>query len=243
MCFNTPNNWQLGWYSAQEISINPLTELSASTQTFTLNGIDDYTGDNSGDKYVAVRLTRVNTYGDYYIGLNKATGINSGTLQSKNMLTITEKEGGEYDSYPSILQARLTEGMSYTLENFDGSGVDIEIKFISLSSTDAVIEVTDNNENENECDSEFKLELKTDQFPEDISWTVKDSSDTIVLTSPEYKSIEIVTEVCCVLKLFKNKHISNIITHSIHSTFAFQEILCLSSGLYTFKINDSFGGR
>ena len=216
MCFNTPNNWQLGWFSSQEISIDPIFDLSSRTRTFTLNGIDDYTGDNSGDKYVAVRLIQSDSNGDFYIGFNKATGINSGTLMSENMLTITEKYGGPYDSDTSMLLAQLTEGRSYTLENFDGWDVDVEIKFISLSSdrTDAVIEVTNNiektnndddnddeNNDEKECKNKnkpelFKLELKTDQFPEDTSWTVKDSNGDIVGSSPEYSVNEKTTEVC-----------------------------------------------
>lgn len=223
MCFNTPNSWQLGWYSSQEISINPLEDLVAGRRTFILNGVDDYTGNANSGKYIGVRLARVNSFGDFYIGYNKASGINRGTLRAGNMVTVIDKDGGPYDSNESTLEAELKEGDSFILQNFDGSGRDVEIKFVSLSpdKSDAVVEVTNDTADDisvnvidmnpistpddasedigvkiGTCDNAFKLKLNTDRWPSDISWTVKDSNGTTIATSPEYTTSDVLVEVC-----------------------------------------------
>lgn len=73
MCFNPAKNWQLGWYDGARENVNP---ASTGTRAFTMNGVDDYDGENGGT--VVLRLEQVGgivNQRDYYVGYNRATGM------------------------------------------------------------------------------------------------------------------------------------------------------------------------
>jgi hypothetical protein len=87
-CFNGPKNCQLGWYSRQNRTIDPIygepaimTEIS-KTRNFIMNGGVDYNikGDTE-NKLVSLRLRQRGSELDYYIGYNRAFGFNMGTQE------------------------------------------------------------------------------------------------------------------------------------------------------------------
>ena len=60
---------------------------------------------------------------DFFIGFNRQAGVNSGTMEAANEVTIVD-QGDGYS--PSTLQAKLSAGQKYTFQNAQ-TGVDIHI--------------------------------------------------------------------------------------------------------------------
>jgi len=141
MCFNAAKSYQLGWYPNQMESVNAL-ELPNGEQTYTLNGIVDY---GNSDGYVTMRIEDdgQNYRGkDYYIGYNRATGFNSGTILGRNKVQIFEKIndwGDRNGPGQSYLLASLGPNGSYSWR-IDGK--DITVDVISIDGKDAVITLT-----------------------------------------------------------------------------------------------------
>jgi len=96
MCFNNAKMWQLGWYSDRQF------EFSGTSTTVELVGISQYTSAGSGQQIV-VRipggLASVLSGSDFYIGFNRKTGMNSGTVEGGNQVTIQTKPAGSPTSY------------------------------------------------------------------------------------------------------------------------------------------------
>jgi hypothetical protein len=106
--------------------------------------VAEYDGNKaSTTRFVSVRIERANSSKDYYIGYNRKVGINAGTLENGDQLTILEKEGGPTVYGQSWKLASIHPGQHYILSNFDGTGLDVKIKFVRLSpdKKDATVEV------------------------------------------------------------------------------------------------------
>jgi len=126
MCFNAAKSWQFGWYDDRHIV------LSTSNPTYEgqLVGIADYSPSSAP---VLVKLNTA-TSTDYYVNFNRKTGINSGTVEAGNQVTVVE-QGGEGTGYAeSSLKAKLGNGGIYTISNFDGSGQDATIVVNSINT-------------------------------------------------------------------------------------------------------------
>ncbi|KAL3910872.1 MAG: hypothetical protein SGILL_007517, partial [Bacillariaceae sp.] len=78
----------------------------------------------------------------YYIGYNRAVGMNSQTKEGGNRVTIVKKTTVGYQT--TNLEATLSTGSTYTINDFRGSGEDVRIKFAASShNTDkAIVEIT-----------------------------------------------------------------------------------------------------
>jgi len=87
MCYNPAQNWQMNWYADKQIDIDPSTDLCGDPTEYVLNGIDDYGNATPG----ALLIIKI---GPIYIGYNKATGINSGTQEMADQVTLQQKIGG-----------------------------------------------------------------------------------------------------------------------------------------------------
>ena len=72
---------------------------------------------------------------DLFLMYNKKTGINSGTLEAGNLVTVVEAdaEGTAYGE--SWLVAKLSAGQSYTGSNYLGNGKDLVISVLSIGAT------------------------------------------------------------------------------------------------------------
>ena len=71
---------------------------------------------------------------DYYIGFNRQIGINAGTQEAGNQVTIQRRNTGTGYAV-STLVAKLSAGGTYTIPNFRGSGDDVIIQVQSFSLT------------------------------------------------------------------------------------------------------------
>ena len=174
MCYNPVNNYQLGWYDDQTATIDPLHGMP---REFILNGVPDY-GKNP-DALLALRLVQEDFDRDYYIGYNRATGINSDTGEDKDSVTVHWKEGFPHEHRTSTKIAGLRPGHRYLIEDYNGSGKTVQIAFVGITeSGDARIVLLEGSDPlpppPGNC-QEFTVEVVTDDYPEDQSWYIADT--------------------------------------------------------------------
>ena len=99
----------------------------------TLVGIADYLN-NPANHSVVIKL-ETNTATDFFIGFNRAVGVNSQNDEADDEVTIiTTGNNGEGYSQ-SYLQAHLVQGESYTINSFAGSGRKIVIEAVNIDIT------------------------------------------------------------------------------------------------------------
>ncbi len=200
MCYNPQKNYQLGWYDDKVKTINP---LDGKRHEYNINGVVDYKRNN--DALVVLRLDQASMVQDYYIGFNRATGMNSQTTEDANMLTIVRKENGAPDAYGlSTKVASLIPGQITVINNFNGKK-DIYVKFAGLRNGDARVIISENyhevqsQQPMNHC-KKFTIEVNTDSYPEDNAWFIVDNSDwgEAVALSPKYmnKNQKYRQEIC-----------------------------------------------
>jgi len=244
MCFNAAKNFQLGWYENAKQSFYPL-EYKNSVQNFVLNGVDDYQkeGTTNGE-LITLRLVEfgdeynfdVNAYGnDYYIGYNRQTGINSGTVEAPNQVVIFRKDSGGPDEYgESNRIADLNPGEQHTIRNFKGTIFDVTIfvKPFLNNGRDAPIEISvvgDGVPTESPTEScgssgpagRFQVELNIDRYSYETSWELIDNDSNSVIESAP-----------------KEDHLGR--TRYNYPNDG-NKYYCLEESCYTFKITDSYG--
>jgi len=192
MCFNAAKNFQLNWYKNQETTFNPLENLSREPTTFILNGVDDAVRGKS-KKLVTLRL-ETDGRADYYIGYNRATGINSGTVEAKNQVSVFKKERGGPKNYgKSIRVIAMSSNDEFTIEKWNGSVYDVTIRVvgkIGKNIKDAKIEVSVSGFIPTEAPTascngvnRFILELGIDAFGLETSWELKENTSGELIAS------------------------------------------------------------
>jgi len=140
-CYNPQKSYQLGWYEDKTETINPLD--GSGEYEFVLNGIADY--EKNDDALVILRLEQTSLLPDYYVGFNRAEGINKNTWEDIDKVTIVRKDkGGPKEYGQSTKVGSLEPGKSFTIESFNDQR-DIEISFVSLEDGDARIVVIDSD--------------------------------------------------------------------------------------------------
>ena len=131
MCFNAAKSWQSGWY-ADKSSV-----MATSCQTFRLSGISDYP-DTSNEVLVKINLGG----NDLFIAFNAKKGINSGTQEAGNKVTVVQAGKGGEDYSTSTLLAKLSNGQTYN----HSSGASIQVTNIASSEyADVFISLGDCN--------------------------------------------------------------------------------------------------
>uniref|UniRef100_A0A7S4AQ38 Peptidase M11 gametolysin domain-containing protein n=1 Tax=Pseudo-nitzschia australis TaxID=44445 RepID=A0A7S4AQ38_9STRA len=150
MCFNSAKNYQLGWYKEQQDVVNPLTDIlgKINYRDYILNGVNDFQfGRNDAkNNLISLRLKQQNSGEDYYAGFNRRSGINSGTVEDANHVTIVKKKSGpiEYGQSWKVSTLSRTEDV-YTIKNYDKSSFDVTVKLISIIGKDAKIRISTTN--------------------------------------------------------------------------------------------------
>lgn len=141
MCYNAVNNYQLGWYSLR--TVRPISD-NWDGGTYLVSGVSDFDRDDS-TKIVSLRLEQLNLANnqkrDYYIGYNKAEGINAETQLDGDKVIVFLKEGGVDESQLSWKVAALQIGEMFVIDNFDNSGTPLKVHFTSIDSDAAVVDV------------------------------------------------------------------------------------------------------
>lgn len=177
MCFNPAKNFQLGWYSNKIMDYNPL-KSSPSTQTFVLNGVNDYT--KNPNAKISIRLEQANKVQDYYIGYNRVSGMNRDSTEDANKVTILRKDLGKPDQYGlSTKVAALSPGQVYTIQGFNNER-DLTITFYSISDDlrDATIKIGEALPPP-PCE-DYTVEFLADGYPGDNSWTIREKGTGVV---------------------------------------------------------------
>jgi len=108
-CFNAAKSWQTGWYRDKGVTINS----SGKTACFAgiLHGVADYPV--AGTVLLRVQNGSDN---DYYINFNSKKGINGGTQEGGNQVTVVSRARGPRDSYAeSELVAKLGQDESFSI--------------------------------------------------------------------------------------------------------------------------------
>ena len=217
MCYNPQKNYQLGWYDDQVASINPLDGVGK--REFILNGVADYRKNTNALVVLRLEQTQLQTeeqvQQDFYLGFNRATGMNSQVHEDKNKVTIVRKDYGAPDKYGQSTKIdSLSPGERAFLENFNGERT-VEVHFVGITNGNAKIVINDplNDPDANKC-SMHTVEIMTDSYPGDTSWKIVDEQENIIAQGSEYKGAK---------KLYS-------------------ETVCLTDGQkYEFRLNDAYG--
>ena len=211
-CFNPAKNFQLNWYDDAEITEDPRSQ--GYTNTLTLVGIDEYP--DRGDSPVTVRL-ETGGGADYFVGFNRAsaTGPNRMNDEGDNQVTIVQVNGNSGESYSqSFLKAKLSQGQSYAITNYAGTGktVTITATSIDISTTPgtAVVYISDGlvpappsppptpapvtpAPTIASCPGAqemMEVQIQTDNYASETTWTLTDKcgSNGVILSGGPYGS-------------------------------------------------------
>lgn len=138
MCFNAAKSWQLGWYADKSVTAFPLS----SDWSGRMMGLADY---RSSARYTVLLKLETGQDTDFYLGFNRKTGVNSGTLESADkVLVIAQGRNGNIGYSDSKTMATLSSGQTHTIDNFGDSGrsVVIDVKTINLSTSPGYADIT-----------------------------------------------------------------------------------------------------
>lgn len=125
-CYNTPKSYKFGWYASRHV------EWVAGSSQFNGNLIG--VGDVGNTNVIAADrvLVRIGTAGnDYYVGFNRKSGINIGTGEAEDQVTIHTRAAGTAYEY-SYLVAKLSAGQSYSF-TVGGATTVVEVGAIDLA--------------------------------------------------------------------------------------------------------------
>eukprot|EP00551_Chaetoceros_affinis_P003807 CAMPEP_0203661788 /NCGR_PEP_ID=MMETSP0088-20131115/59787_1 /ASSEMBLY_ACC=CAM_ASM_001087 /TAXON_ID=426623 /ORGANISM="Chaetoceros affinis, Strain CCMP159" /LENGTH=774 /DNA_ID=CAMNT_0050524481 /DNA_START=1 /DNA_END=2326 /DNA_ORIENTATION=+ len=134
-CFNNAKNWQLGWYADRRATATPLT---ASWDGDLVGFAEVNSIPATSDQVILLKVEGDDV--DYYVGFNRKVGINSGTQEAGNQVTIQSRPLGTGYA-ESILVAKLSAGGTYVISDFAGELVTIEVLSINTASTPGVASV------------------------------------------------------------------------------------------------------
>jgi hypothetical protein len=168
------NNINDGTAVVGRSTVNAINDVRR--RKFIMNGVSDYKNnikendDGDDNPLIVIRLavllddydgdSSLQGLADYYLGYNRAIGINADTTEDRNKITIIRKDYGTlpFDYGESTKVASLNVGKSYTIQDIFGRKqqdeylsnpsqiipiIDVQIEFISLSmdGQDASIEI------------------------------------------------------------------------------------------------------
>ena len=173
-CFNPHKNFFLPWYTDQNNSTDPLD--GDGTRDFLLNGVANYGDDPLAT--ISLRLQTPSSPYDYFVGFNRKSGVNAGSLTEPNMVTVVRAEKDSIRK--SIKIASLVPGSAYEIEDFDGIGNNVTVLFLALTDgKDATVRIFDGPlpppNDPDDCLTNLTVLINVDQYPADTSWSVIDA--------------------------------------------------------------------
>ena len=134
MCYNNAKSWQLGWYGLKN---ETLDFSKRGGFNGTLVGVNDYQNAAATGKYVVVKIVG-GTAGDFFVGFNRQTGINSNTQEAFNQVTVQRQVG----KGKSSLLAKLSAGGQLNVTNFQNTkSLIITVTTINVSQTPSFADV------------------------------------------------------------------------------------------------------
>merc|ERR1712176_533833 len=131
MCFNAAKSHQTGWYADEVTVVTPDADGDDGCFDDQVYGVADYSN-GQNDQTVIVRVDDPSA-DDYFIAYNRKTGINSGTVEGGNTVTV-QRQGANGASYAeSELLAKLNAGNSYTI-----SANNMIVTFVETATSNGV---------------------------------------------------------------------------------------------------------
>jgi hypothetical protein len=134
MCFDGAKSWQTGWYASKSKFVDPSTGGCFEGIVY---GISDF-----GNAASSTVLLKINDFSstDYYVAFNRQSGINAGTLEARNQVTVT-RQGAEGAGYAeSELVAKLSAGGRWS-GAVSGKNMAVNVLSIDLASSPAFARV------------------------------------------------------------------------------------------------------
>jgi hypothetical protein len=113
MCYNPAKSWQLGWYGLRRTSLDFSKQGGFNGKII---GVTDYAHAASSGKYVNVKVSGSNSAEDVFIGFNRNEGINSGTKEGRDQVTVHSQAGAGRSTIlvRSILSPEVATGTCVT---------------------------------------------------------------------------------------------------------------------------------
>eukprot|EP00548_Thalassiothrix_antarctica_P016216 CAMPEP_0194194290 /NCGR_PEP_ID=MMETSP0154-20130528/75503_1 /TAXON_ID=1049557 /ORGANISM="Thalassiothrix antarctica, Strain L6-D1" /LENGTH=954 /DNA_ID=CAMNT_0038918707 /DNA_START=30 /DNA_END=2890 /DNA_ORIENTATION=- len=197
MCYNPAKSYYIGWYSEGIVDFDPSVEDQWSG---TLMGVGQWKDYNSNERpHPVVVKIETGTSTDYFVGFNRAAGANADNDEADDLVTIIET-GNNGESYSqSFLKGYIGTGQAYTFTNWQDSGQDlvIYVENIDITSNPGTAQVTISTDGTQVptpaptplagCNQDTVLvDLTTDNYPQETSWQVKNSSGDVVFSREGY---------------------------------------------------------
>ena len=133
MCYNAAKNWYIGWYNDRRAILYPNNQPSTWSDTKRMVGVADYKF--NGNNFPVTMKLETGGPNDYFIGFNRARGINSDNDEADDEVTIVQTGSDGMGYSQSWLKATLQVGESYTISNFDGQGKNINVKLLDIDKS------------------------------------------------------------------------------------------------------------
>ncbi len=199
LCYNPAKSWQLGWYSLRRKLLDFTQEGKFTGQ---LIGVNDYKHSSAEGKYVNIKIEHPGSNKEIYVGFNLATGINSETPEAPNLVTVQAQASNGHSWLLAKLDSGNNH--QHKIPNFIGTGtLNIDVKSINLGASPPVADVEIFMEYTAECNDDsackhleacaigtcqqgfclydtstcpgnFLLQLATDTYPSELTWSVED---------------------------------------------------------------------
>ena len=122
-CYNPGASWRIGWYNDQLRDLD-VTSPSFSKWEGAIVGIADYKRRNLP---VIVRLIAPTSKSHYFVGFNRAIGVNQHSNEARDLVTVHKMR--EFFINDSFLMASLAHNDEYIIEDFDDRGIDLKVQF------------------------------------------------------------------------------------------------------------------
>ena len=132
-CFNAAKMSELGWYTNRVVSINPTVD----TFNGKVIGVADYGISDTAHTLVVEIVNPVAVEDNIYLTYNRAKGINAGTGEKKDMVTIVRGSVGGFSTLFGSLNAAAGTN-SLTIEDFF-NGRDLYI-FVDNTGSDGDVD-------------------------------------------------------------------------------------------------------
>lgn len=134
MCFNPAKSFQLGWYPE---NVQTLDLGVGDMWQGQLVGVADYLNNPDNNKIVMKLETGTNE--DYFVGFNRATGINSQNDLCDDCVTVIKAgNGNSYaQSWNQIdpLGGMSSAGQEHTISGFRNTSYDLTIQVLDINTT------------------------------------------------------------------------------------------------------------
>ena len=129
-----PLHFFLRWYAREYIRVFNSGISGGTSWKGRLIGVTDY--ENNPSNHPIVVKLETGTKSDYFVGFNRATGVNSDNQQFSDRVTVTKVAAGDGKGYSqSYIKSSLKGGRSFTLDGWRNSGMDLVIKVTKINTS------------------------------------------------------------------------------------------------------------